>query len=271
MILSNTEFGRILEIIELLQVFKVKTDQLGVTDDITITKIVPTFEFFRKYLRKPQENESKMLKSMKVHMLKKLETRYSKDQIEYLSQCSYLDPRFKKSVHCDLPSFTERVKDIALSYTEIIHDTQSQTLQNIQNSHTRREEPTSSTASTSKDTEHDIFTDDDSEDDSELTSTNELSRRIAGEIDRFSHINLKREQKHNIKLISWWQERKEEYPYLFKAVRAMLCTPATSVPCERIFSEAGYISHAKRSRILPENLDKILFIKKKTLTSYKSM
>ena len=136
-------------------------------------------------------------------------------------------------------------------------------MQNIQNSHTRREEPTSSTASTSKDTEHDIFTDDDSEDDSELTSTNELSRRIAGEIDRFSHINLKREQKHNIKLISWWQERKEEYPYLFKAVRAMLCTPATSVPCERIFSEAGYISHAKRSRILPENLDKILFIKKK--------
>ena len=42
----------------------------------------------------------------------------------------------------------------------------------------------------------------------------------------------------------------------------MLCTPATSVPCERIFSEAGYISRAKRSRILPENLDKILFIKK---------
>ena len=75
LILTNTEFSRILEIIELLQVFKVKTDQLGVTDDITITKIVPTFEFFRKYLRIPQENESKMLKSMKVHMLKKLETR----------------------------------------------------------------------------------------------------------------------------------------------------------------------------------------------------
>ena len=259
LILTNKEFSRILEIIVLLQVFKDKTDQLGVKDDITITKIVPTFEFFRKYLRKPQENESKMLKSMKVHMLTKLETRYSKEQFEYLSQCSYLDPRFKKSVHCDLPSFTERVKDIALSYTEIIHDTQSQSLQNIQNSHTRREQPT---PSTSKDTENDIFSDDDSEDESELTSTNDLSKRISLEIDRFSHINLKREQKHNIRLISWWQERKEEYPYLFKAVRAMLCTPATSVPCERIFSEAGYISRAKRSRILPENLDKILFIKK---------
>ena len=169
-----------------------------------------------------------------------------------------MDPRFKKSVHCDLPSFTDRVKDIALSYTEIIHDTQSQSSQNI-HSHTRRKEPT---PSTSKDTENDYFMDDESEDESELTSTNDLSKRISAEIDRFSRISLKREQKHTIRLISWWQERKEEYPYLFKAVRAMLCTPATSVPCERIFSEAGYISRAKRSRILPGNLDKILFIKK---------
>ena len=105
-------------------------------------------------------------------MLKKLETRYSKEQIEYLSQCSYLDPRFKKSVHCDLPSFTERVKDIALSYTEIIHDTQSQSLENIENSHTRREQPTSSTASTSKQTSHDIFTDDESKDETDITNAN---------------------------------------------------------------------------------------------------
>ena len=42
----------------------------------------------------------------------------------------------------------------------------------------------------------------------------------------------------------------------------MLCTPATSVPSERIFSEADYISLAKRSKILPVNLDKYLFIKR---------
>ena len=73
---------------------------------------------------------------------------------------------------------------------------------------------------------------------------------------------MKKEQKANIKLISWWQERKLEYPFLFKAVKAILCTPATSVPSERIFSEAGYISRGKRSKILPVNLDKYLFIKR---------
>ena len=44
----------------------------------------------------------------------------------------------------------------ALSYTEIIHDTESQSLENIENpfsnTHTRREQPTASTASTSNNT-----------------------------------------------------------------------------------------------------------------------
>ena len=73
---------------------------------------------------------------------------------------------------------------------------------------------------------------------------------------------MKKEQKQTLNLISCWKERKGEYPCLFKAVRSMLCTPATSVPSERIFSEAGYIARAKRSSILPVNLHKYLFIKR---------
>ena len=101
-----------------------------------------------------------------------------------------------------------------------------------------------------------------SEDETEITNSHNMIRKISIEIDRYTCILMKKEQKANIKLISWWQERKLEYPFLFKAVKAMLCTPATSVPSERIFSEAGYISHAKRSKILPVNLDKYLFIKR---------
>ena len=45
-------------------------------------------------------------------------------------------------------------------------------------------------------------------------------------------------------------------------MKALLSTPATSVPSERIFSEAGYIACARCSRILPRNLNKFIFIKK---------
>ena len=47
-----------------------------------------------------------------------------------------------------------------------------------------------------------------------------------------------------------------------ETVKALLHTPATSVPSERVFSEAGYIARARRSRILPKNVNKFIFIKK---------
>ena len=150
-----------------------------------------------------------MIKSMKINMLNKLESRYSEHQIEYLSQCTFLDPRFKKNFSFDLPSFTERIKDIALSYTEIIHDTKSQSLENLENpsfsnKHTRREQPTTWTVSTSRETENDIFTDVLSENETKIANSNEMSRKISVEIDRYIYISMTKQQKANIKLISWW-------------------------------------------------------------------
>ena len=140
---------------------------MGAQDDITITLIIPTFEYFRNALKEVNQGESSMIKSMKAHMLIKLDSRYSEDQKEYLSECSFLDPRFKKDVHIDMVAFTDRVKDIVLSYTEIIHATEDQSLENIENesfAHTRRDKPIStistSKSSKSNNTDYDLFTDD---------------------------------------------------------------------------------------------------------------
>ena len=185
--------------------------------------------------------------------------------MQYLSECTFLDPRLKKTVSIDVESFTERVKDFAVSYAEVIHDTESQSLDTIgnaafSNTHTRREQPT--TSNNTLVTQKGIFVDDASDDDTEMTSSDDIINKISNEIVRYKTVRMKRDQKTNMSLISWWRDRKLEYPYLFKAVKASLCTPATSVPSERIFSEAGYIARARRSKILPVNLDKYLFIKR---------
>ena len=57
LILTDQEVCRIVEIIDLLQVFKRNTDKLDVQDDITITLIIPTFTFFRKALTEVKEGE----------------------------------------------------------------------------------------------------------------------------------------------------------------------------------------------------------------------
>ena len=96
LILTFDGVRRIREIIDLLTEFKNKTDKLGVQNDITITLIIPTFDYFRDILKEAKPGESSMIKSMKSHMLIKLDSRYDEERTEYLKQCTFLDPRFKK-------------------------------------------------------------------------------------------------------------------------------------------------------------------------------
>ena len=96
LVLTSDEMKRVKEIIELLTCFKKKTDTFGSETDITISLIIPTFKGFKDILQQVKENESAMIKSMKLHMLVKLQSRYAHEQNEYLSQCAFLDPRLKK-------------------------------------------------------------------------------------------------------------------------------------------------------------------------------
>ncbi|XP_026183120.1 zinc finger BED domain-containing protein 4-like [Mastacembelus armatus] len=51
--------------------------------------------------------------------------------------------------------------------------------------------------------------------------------------------------------LKYWVARKTLYPMLWKLACKYLCIPASSVPCERIFSKAGELVSQKRSRLKP--------------------
>ena len=50
---------------------------------------------------------------------------------------------------------------------------------------------------------HDIFTDDQSDDDTEITDSLDIIRKINAEIERYKTVTMKKEQKATLKLISW--------------------------------------------------------------------
>lgn len=61
--------------------------------------------------------------------------------------------------------------------------------------------------------------------------------------------------------LKWWYERKHIYPHLYEFVMKRLCvTAATSVPCERIFSEAGQIITQKRNRLNTKKASQLIFL-----------
>ena len=58
----------------------------------------------------------------------------------------------------------------------------------------------------------------------------------------------------------WWSNNLYQYPQLSKFARVYLSAPGSSIYSERLFSEAGLVYEAKRSRLLPTNAENLAFI-----------
>ena len=61
--------------------------------------------------------------------------------------------------------------------------------------------------------------------------------------------------------LTWWRDNRARFPLLGDAARRYLAAPATSVPSERLFSSAGDIADDKRTCLLAENLERLVFLK----------
>lgn len=68
-------------------------------------------------------------------------------------------------------------------------------------------------------------------------------------------------RKQNPNPFTVWEEMKFEYPYLWNVAKKYLSIVATSVPCERLFSHAGLIANQLRSRLSPQHLNELIFLR----------
>ncbi|KAJ8911505.1 hypothetical protein NQ315_014430 [Exocentrus adspersus] len=60
--------------------------------------------------------------------------------------------------------------------------------------------------------------------------------------------------------LEFWNLHKNILPELYQLHLKYSCIPATSVPSERLFSKAGQLTNMCRNRLLPKNLDQIIFL-----------
>lgn len=61
--------------------------------------------------------------------------------------------------------------------------------------------------------------------------------------------------------LMWWKLNNHRFPVLSSFVKTILCVPATSVPCERLFSSSGYIVNKMRSCLLPQNVNALVCLR----------
>jgi len=58
----------------------------------------------------------------------------------------------------------------------------------------------------------------------------------------------------------WWRTNRDRFPTIARLARKYLAIPATSVTCERIFSDAGNIITKKRSRLTADIAVAMIFL-----------
>jgi len=61
--------------------------------------------------------------------------------------------------------------------------------------------------------------------------------------------------------LTWWKLNTHRLPVLASFAKAVFCVPATSVPCERLFSSSGYIVNKTCAALLPENVTSVVCLR----------
>ena len=67
---------------------------------------------------------------------------------------------------------------------------------------------------------------------------------------------------HNTDPFHWWCDHKRQFPILSELARRFLIIPATSVPSEWLFSDAGNNMTNKRTTISPKIFKECIFLKR---------
>lgn len=60
--------------------------------------------------------------------------------------------------------------------------------------------------------------------------------------------------------LEWWKVNETTFPTLALLAKRYLCIPASSAPCERVFSKINVVIAKRRARLLPERAEQIVFI-----------
>ncbi|KAJ8356661.1 hypothetical protein SKAU_G00194550 [Synaphobranchus kaupii] len=227
--LTDSEQKLAEELIQLLKPLKTVTTLMSSETTPTTSMILPLKEMILKSMA-PGDEDSATLKEAKAAITQDLERRYTDPALhDYLQRATALDPRFKS-----LPSLDES------SRVRLYRDLTTHILEHEQQKKTAMAE---------------LF--------GELFKTEERARS-------FSQIT--EEEVTSYKLADcihvdadpfmWWKANECKFPHVAKVAQRHLCVPGTSVASERIFSTAGDIVNANRSRLAAENVDKLIFLQK---------
>uniref|UniRef100_A0A1X7VX41 HAT C-terminal dimerisation domain-containing protein n=1 Tax=Amphimedon queenslandica TaxID=400682 RepID=A0A1X7VX41_AMPQE len=209
-----------------------------------------------------KEEDSTHIKKVKQAIYEDLVSRYNDDNLQLvLKKSSYLDPRFKDlNPFIPVEECENVVEAVKIDLFDILNEnlpTDCEATEVCEATGPTNDLPSDPPKKKQK-LASVLFSDFMASKDSSLTPNSSLEI-VLSEVRRYMY-NDEDMLEYDGDPMEWWSIHKSHYPTLCKLVRKLWCVPATSVRSEELFSTAGNVLTDKRSRLLPDNLDKLVFL-----------
>ena len=239
--LTDNEWDTLANMLPILQPFFSITMEFSTESKVSISKVIVAIKQLHKCLELNRENILAIkLKEMTCHYFNHIETNSAH------AMATILDPRFKV---------------VGFRFTENAEKAKKLIIDEISNINV------AVTAGTSSDTNNVTPNPNNtsvlwSSFDNEVIERNLISAQNCGPTNELENYIAECYATRTSDPLQYWQKNTSTYPNLAKLAKSILCCPATSVPCERIFSTAGEIISLKRNRLKDTRLNQILLLKK---------
>ncbi|XP_008189493.1 zinc finger BED domain-containing protein 1-like [Acyrthosiphon pisum] len=251
--ISSVEFKNMKDLLKLLEPFKIVTEVLG-GENYTTASIAHRLIKSLLNTLKVSEIDTHFLTTVKKLILDDL--KYRREMMGLiLAKSSALDPRFRELKFLSEEEKVTVWKQLENELKELITDPEIENEEELISESILENEEHFETHSPPRKKLRSLMIDSDDDDEDDYSITQSPTMKQLEE-----YKNLKIKVPYDQDPLNWWKENESKYSAVSLLAKKYLSIVATSVPCERLFSEAGTIISKKRNRLSPERLNQLLFL-----------
>ncbi|KAM9726418.1 E3 SUMO-protein ligase ZBED1-like isoform 2-T2 [Menidia menidia] len=246
--LTSQDYEIIEESLPVLFPFFQATSELSEEKRVSISKVIPLMNMLHHaVLTKMANIKNDVARLLSENLLRRVKEQVTNiESLSVMTMATLLDPRFKTLGFLSQSKAQEAVRRLKAECSTLIASNEGVQLQE------------SGDAGEGASRSCELWSLLDTTVDQKRHSSNATADAIV-EVERYlAEKNLRR---HEDPLV-YWHTQKHVHPHLYCMALKFLCSPASSVPCERVFSKAGEVICRRRNRLKPETVKKVLFLNK---------